>query len=539
MGLDTCPGKTRTPHSSGTVLWFAVKKSGLVTVIASLGAFSLNAAALEAPVCRWKTPQTVAPAGEVAAPVIGLQQMLAQLPDCQKNPQFLANLGQMLNSQSRFVEAADHLELALLLDPDLKDAQLSYAIALAGSGDISSAKTMFDRLLSDPDLPVMLRPLLLSQQAQLTNGNGTLEPPFFQKRFTLASRLGYDSNLLGSPNLNSLALTFPGQTIVLPLSETYLARPAAYGKTELQLELNRTTPGGARWDAMASLRSRYSPTIHTAGYQQIDLSIERSDFTTRPTLIPAIRPAPDTPASSSGASMSQGPNQGASLQQNRLTTPTYTDGHYANASVSAFESNSGTRFMATGLGAGWAAAWQTNALSTCQARSGLEWQERNHSDNKVLSGRYTGFSLTGSCQFSGGAQLTIGLKAGKDRPSDAARPGGTQQQTSLKAATYLPQSFFSLGAPFVGTPTPVSRALNGFLLDMEISQQRDSNGYSPIVDSGRSRIVSRLAARIEYQYNFSRSFQAFFGVEWVEQASSIALFGSNSRGGYSGLRSSW
>jgi hypothetical protein len=195
--------------------------------------------------------------------------------------------------------------------------------------------------------------------------------------------------------------------------------------------------------------------------------------------------------------------------------------------------------MATGLGAGWAAAWRTNALSACQARVGLEWQDRNHLDNKVLSGRYTGFSLNGSCQFSSGAQLTLGFKAGKDHPGDETRPGGLQHQTSLKAATYLPQSLFSLGTPSNGAPMSVSRASNGILLDLEISQQRDSNGYSAIIDSGRSRIISRVVVRIEYQYYFSRSLQAFFGVEQVNQASSIALFGSSSRGGYSGLRSSW
>ena len=521
----------------------AAVASTVALAVASLAAVSQTANASETAVCAWQKPQPgallvspLAPSAPVL-PANVLQQMLAQLPDCQKDAQFLAALGQLLNSQARYVEASDHLERALLLEPDLKDAQLSYAIALAGSGDVNSARAMLDSLLSDPGLPAALRPLIASQKALLTN-NGTAESPAFQARVTLATRLGFDSNLLGSPNLSSLALTLPGQTIVLPLDDNYLARPARYGRTELQLELNRTTPGGARWDAVASLRSRYSPAVQAAGYSQIDLSIERSNFTASQASIPAIRPALNLLSNSAEAAI----DQAANLQQDTTSAAARTGGSYFNASASALGSQSGTRFLAWGLGAGWGNAWQTAALAACQARTGLELQDRNYLDNKVLSGTYTGLSFNWSCEGISGAQLTLGLKAGTDHPGNDSRPGGVQRQASLKAAAYLPQSLFQFTASapdLVDALTAKSFVRNGFLIDLELSKQQDSSGYSPIIDSGRSRVVSRAAARVEYQYYFSRSLQAFFGVEWVTQASNIALFSSTSRGAYAGLRRSW
>ena len=520
MGQPMRPGKTRRQDVLGTTLESVTHGSALVVAISllgtALGTFSPHASALEAPPCAWKKIPSGVAVAEPESPPVVLQRMLAQLPDCQREPQFLAALGQLLNSQGRYVEASDHLERALLLEPDLKDAQLSYAIALAGSGDISSAKAMIDNLLSDPDLPAALRPLISNQKALLThpsgngNSNGLLDPHAWQTRFTLATRIGHDSNLLGSPDLNSLALTLAGQTIVLPLDENYLARPAPYARTEAQVQANRTTPEGVRWDAMASLRSRYSPAIATAGSSQIDLSIERSDL--------SLRPSP-----------SQATN----------ATTTRTAGSYVNASASALDASSGTQFSAWGLGAGWATAWRTQALSACQARTGLEFQERNYLDNEVLSGRYIGLSLNWSCESISGAQLTLGFKVGTDHPGNEARPGGVQHQASLKAAAYVPQSLLGLGSPAADLSASRGTFRNGFLLDLELSQQQDSSGYSPIIDSGRSRNVSRSAARVEYQYFFSRSFQAVLGAEWVGQVSSIALFGLTSQGAYTGLRKSW
>lgn len=487
----------------------------LATVLAATSP-STHALELPAPACA--VPQApVAPAAP-DVPAAALERMLAQLPVCQKDAVFLAALGQLLNRQERYLEAADHLERALMLEPDLKDAQLSYAIALTGSGDVTSAQALLDNLLNDADLPAALRPLIARQKALLASGRVLADPYAWQRRFTLASRIGYDSNLLGSPNLSSLALNLFGQTFVAQLDESYLARAASYARADAQLEFSRTAPDGARWDAVASLRARTSPSIATAGSTQVDLLLERN------TIAPSQA---SISAGASGSANGNGNSNGTGI------------GSYINGTVSSLRSNAGTRFIAWGLGGGWGTAWHSASAGTCQSRAGMEFQERKYEDNEVLSGRYTGLSLSWSCESTTGAQLLLGFKTGYDQAQDASRPGDGQQQSSLRVGAYLPQASLMFATPSLSLLNVAGTRRNGFLLDFEHSQQQDSRGYNDIIDSGRSRKISRSAARVEYQYFFSKALQGTLGAEWVGQTSNIELFRLSSRGVYSGLRASW
>ena len=417
-----------------------------------------------------------------------VDRMLAAVPRCQKDAMFLATLGQRLNAQGRYLEAADHLERALMLDANLKDAQLSYAIALTGSGDITSAAALLEQMLSDPAMPATLRALIQQQKSALADvaaasrfaSIAASSANAWQSRFTLAARVGYDSNLMGSPNLDSLALTLSGQTLVLALDESYLARGGSYTRADAQLDLHRNAPDGSRWDAVASLRSRYSPTLTEAGSTQADLLIERSQ------------------------------SQPGAL------------GSYFNATASALESRAGLHYSAASLGAG--AVWRGGAESACQARAGAEWQARNYLTNPVLTGRYSGLAGYWSCQQPTGLQWLLGLKTGRDAAQDPARPGGDQSQSSVRLAGFMPLA--ALGR-------------RGLLLDFEQSQQTDASGYSPIIDDGGIRSVSRRAARLEYQQTLAVGAQWLLGLERVAQSSSLTLFQQDNWGAYSGLRVSW
>jgi len=417
-----------------------------------------------------------------------VDRMLAAVPRCQKDATFLATLGQRLNNEGRYLEAADHLERALMLDANLKDAQLSYAIALTGSGDALSAAALLDQMLGDPGLPEALRPLIQTQRAALaevvaasrfSSVSGSY-PNAWQSRFTLAARVGYDSNLMGSPNLDSLALTLSGQKLVLALDESYLARGGSYTRADAQLDLHRSATDGSRWDAVASLRSRYSPTLGEAGSTQLDLLLERSQ-------------------SLPGAL-----------------------GSYFNGSASALESRAGMHYSAASLAAG--VVWRGGAEDACQARAGAEWQARNYLTNPVLSGRYTGLAGYWSCHRPSGLQWLLGLKTGRDAAQDPARPGGDQSQSSVRVAGYMPLA---------------ATGQRGLLLDFEQSQQTDASGYSPIIDDGGIRSVSRRAARLEYQQTLAVGAQWLLGLERVAQSSSLTLFQQDNWGAYSGLRVSW
>ena len=411
-----------------------------------------------------------------------LQGMLDAVPACQKDALFLAALGQQLNGERRYLEAADHLERALMLDPGLKDAQLSYAIALTGSGDMLSASALLDQLLADPGMPAALRPLIEQQRValnQFSGLSGAVDPSRWQSRFTLATRVGYDSNLLGSPNLDSLALTLSGQTLVLQLDESYLARAGSYTRADAQFELQHRATDGSHWDAVASLRSRYSAAVAEAGSTQLDLLLDRSH--TNPNSI----------------------------------------GNYFNITASALESKAGMHYTAVGAAGG--AAWRSSAALHCQARLGLEWQERNYLTNPVLSGHYSGAAGYLSCEQLSGLQWLVALKLGRDLAQDAARPGGDQHQASLRLTGFL----------------PLGKLSGGLLLDLEQSQQTDASGYSPIIDNGLIRSVSRRAARFEYQHPVAPAALWVLGAERVAQSSSVTLFQQDSWGAYSGLRVSW
>lgn len=511
--------RSASPQAHAAIGAASLRLAALVAVaVAIAAAVSTSAQAIEISGCE--VPPKSAVGTSAAAPPLptserpaaALKSMLAQLPACGKDAMFLSNLGQLLNSQGRYLEAADHLEHALMLEPGLKDAQFSYAIALTGSGDVASARSLIDNLLSDVALPPELRPLIERQKVRLADGGAVADPAAWEKRFTLSTRVGYDTNLLGSPNITSLSVIQSGQTFVLPLADNFLARPAAYVRADAQFELGGIAADGARWDAIASLRGRYSPALAIAGSTQVDLLIERSHFA---------------------------PNAGLSVTPLGVEASTGSNGSYYNASASTLNANSGTRFAAAGLGAGWGNAWGSKTSRNCQSRAGLELQERKYLDNEVLSGRYTGFSLIWSCENLQGARILLGLKAGRDQASSVSRPGGNQQQFSWRVGAFLPQTLLIKDESDTTPGSTTGKPRNGLSFDFEHSQQRDSSIYSDFIDSGRSRVMLRTTLRAEYQYTFSRSVQGVFGAEWVGQTSNIELFRLGSQGVYSGLRMGW
>ena len=313
---------------------------------------------------------------------------LGALGSCQNDASFLAALGDLLNQQGRYPEASVHLERALLLNPDLKGAQLSYAIALAGVGDAAAAQALIEALLADPGLPQHLRYALLRQQ-------DLQRTPLLQTRFTVNARWGHDSNLLSAPNLTDLDLSLSGQTITLPLDPSYLASPGQYYRTDAQFDLRRLQPNGTRWDFSASLHNRRSPAEALAGATQADLMIERS-------------------------------------------TPALNWGHYISATASVLNAQSGVQFEALSLAGGVIYANNNGLIAACRLRTGLEMQSRNYKNNDLLSARYTGLVASVACEPLQGAQWLLGLKAGQDQPDNPDRPGGAQRQYSLRAVAVWP-----------------------------------------------------------------------------------------------------
>lgn len=416
----------------------------------------------------------VVPDGKVADAV--LDQLIDELPYCQRDAQYLAALGNVLNQKGRYAEAGDHLERALMLAPDLKGAKLDYAISLAGTGDTESAGKLVDQLLADPTVPPKLKTAMERQRATWAGTN-------WQSKFLVSARVGHDSNLLGAPNLSTLTLTFPGQSVVLPLDASAQAKGGFYHRFDVQLEAHKRTAAGGQLEGLVSLRSRRSGSQPDANSQQLDAVVEHSTYQPR----------------------------GAST------------GFYAGASTSVLDASSGIRYNAYGLSAGLGTSrW----IAGCDLRSGLEFQERKYLSNDLLSGRYTGIAGSISCDALS-AQWLLSAKAGMDKALNPERAGGDEMQYSLRAAVVIPA---------FGPKVLAKGQLWG---EIELDESRDRLGYSTLLESGRSRSIYRTSSRIEYQYPFSRSLQAVAGAEWVAQRSSLALFANRSWGPYLALRSAW
>lgn len=444
-------------------------------------------------------------------PADALMQMLAMLGSCQRDAIFLAALGQMLNQRGRYLDAAMHLERALMFNPQLKDVQLSYAIALAGSGDLASAGALIDDLLADPQLPPSLRELIAERRSWLNRG--PVNPyDLWRRRYSLSARLGYDSNLLGSPDLNSLALTFIGQTVILPLEEHYLARGGAYTRVDAAVQAQHHEGTGVSWEINGNLRNRYSPHETETGSTQLDLLLERSHYQPSNKNISAERGSRDIATDGDMRNVS---------------------GTYANAGATLLRSQTGPRYLAVGAAAGWGREWPHGEADICRLRVGIEIQDRQYLDNDVLSGRYSGVAAMRSCINTTGRQWLVGTKIGTERAHNAARPGGEQRQASLRLASFQPLADLLPGAGF----SALKRS--GLLVDFEQGWKSDLSSYSQLIESGRSRNVRRSDLRVELQHPVANDMQWTIGLEKAVQVSNLKLFGMSNWGGYVGLRVTW
>lgn len=434
---------------------------------------TVQAQPLPDPQCQ---PPSIETAGEPQAVDQALAVQLQRLPQCQQHAPWLAAMGSALNRLGRYAQAAEYLERALLLDPQQAGVQIEYAVALAGSADQLSALELLQTLRTDPGLAPELHQAV---EAQLVRWAAAALGDANSSRAYVLARLGHDSNLLGTPNLGNLTLTLPGQTLQLPLDESYLSRPGIYRRVD------------AGW---AARHGAWQAAVNASG-----------------------RDSPQEP----GAAMHQVQAIGEHTGRN----------NYTNATVAYLQSRAGTRYRALGLSAG--LQWEGGGpIRACRSRSGLEWQQRTLADSPGLSGHYGGlqWQLTCDAGASAAQQAALGawqisVRWGRDLPAQAERPGGAQQQASLR--------LLALGAGWA--------ARHEWLLDAELYHQQDAQGYSAILQNNAHRRLTRLALRAEYAVPLSpaSAWQLILGVEWQQQRSNLPLFQQKSQGGYLALRHQW
>lgn len=417
------------------------------------------------------------PAAQAAANATQLNAVLPQelekLSQCQNDSAWLAWVGWALNQLKRYSEAIDYLERSLMLDPDPPRTQLDYAIALAGSGDGLASLQLMQALFSHPQLPP---PLRIALQREIARWGPLAQPTGWRQHRYLVVRLGHDNNLLGSPDLSSLTLTTPGQTVQLPLDASYARQPGNYLRTDVYWNASK-----GPWQLAASLGGRASS------------------------------------------------RQGAGLGQAQITAEYQASAWYLGASLAALNASVGTRYRATGLSGG--LQWRSDH---CASRLGLEWQRRNLSSSPILSSDYSGGLLQLSCEPSVPRAWPLGLQLwhaslrwGQDQPQNTQRAGGHQQQSQLRLVA-LGQGWGAQHQWQLDGEAYMQADAVGYSPLLQNNAVRRMR-----------RLVLRAEYSWPLAPSSTGFWQLALGLEWQRQRANLALFQQRSQGAYLALRSQW
>ena len=413
-----------------------------------------------------------------SAALQGLLELLdAAASECARNAPYHAWRGAVLLAQNAPADAAETLERALLLDPDLPGAQLDYAQALIAMGDTASAVGLLRQLQNRNDLPLYLRPLL---DNELT----ALNPQAWRHRWTLSSAFGIDSNLNNAPAASQLTLTFPQGDITLPLAQSYQPHGGAAWLNHVQW-VGARAAGEHLWLATAEVRARATADNAATGYVQSDFSV-------------AWLQAPAAPAQWIGrAAMGRVDFGGQHLLD--------------DFRVSALRQ------------------WR---LDTCSAGLGMEAEQRHYPSGPELDGIYTGTLLTLQCNAlpdstaapKGWSQQywNVQMRTGRDHARHADRPGGRYHRTEWRAQWGAQFGAVQLAAEYGYT------------------RQNDQQGYSPLLVSNLARRTDRHGVRLMLSYPLPvdtwGGAEAFVALDANAQASNIPAFASRQRALSAGLR---
>ena len=197
-------------------------------------------------------------------------------------------------------------------------------------------------------------------------------------------------------------------------------------------------------------------------------------------------------------------------------------GLYLSAGSSTFNTGTNVKYRLLGGAAG----WLYQSPGRCQQRVGVEFQQRRYGNSPLLDGNYTGLLGQWVCELSQGQQWQLGVRWGQDDANQPDRPGGDQQQRSIRMGAYLPvRSWWPESMGAAGTLNSGS-----VMLDADHSWLDDDIGFSPLLGNGAVRRTRRTQLRLEYQHPLSRQWQLQVGWEVIRQRSNLELFPSAQQG---------
>jgi hypothetical protein len=501
LSRQASPSVFSTPLPKGLIRLSAdvALMLGLLLGLFNTAAAQPQAAPLSATAACAASPVYPLPAGTPA-----LQDLLAQLngqtPLCLQNAPFYAWRGAVLLALRQPAAAAEALERALLLDPNLPGAQLDYADALLGVGDTASARGLLAQVAQRTDLPANLRPVLARELA-------AIDPNAWRTRWLFSTARGTDSNLNNAPAASELTLTFPQGPVTLSLLEA--SRPQRGNANLSTAQWLGIKPAGSQlWLLQSELRSRHTDSSATR-YQQADVSASWLQ-------------APDAPRQwivRTGLTKVDFGGQ-ALLQGARLSVLHQWQPVAAPAVASA---------------AGQGGDQPGQAASVCRPSAGLEAEARRYPVSPELNGRYTGLLAAVNCSLADAAgssaphspllshqQLGLQLRLGSDQPDNGTRPGGSNRRLEVRATWEA-----RLGAYKASS-------------DYNHTRQLDASGYSPLLADNLARRISRHSLRAELARPLPGGWlggaEGFVSFEVNRQTSNLAAFESRQQALYTGLR---
>lgn len=361
----------------------AIASTGLLLILLALALASPKAMAQtltqNAPLQSAGSPACPAsfatqPPATTNARLASQQKMQELAAACDKRADYHAYKGSLLLVLGQNLQAANALEKALLINPDLPGAQLDYAQALALLGEKESAQQLVTQVTARPDIDPGLRQWLLNgMQASAHVATGWSWAQLLQ------TTVGHETNLASATHANAITLYLSNGPVLVPLDEG--ARPQHGGALKTLLALQGTKAmGQADLRLGMALQSRHTLTSSVADSHMAEIS---------------------------GAYIRQAGPGNAQLR--------WEGHHYRQNDNFAYQDQGLTlKYEITPMPCKWSASLGTIA--------------QQYPGSLNLNGQYTHGRLEGACKHSDQSETQWGVGAGQDKAQNALRPGGDKKR---------------------------------------------------------------------------------------------------------------
>lgn len=370
----------------------------------------------------------------------------------ESSPEELVKHGQALNHQSRFAEAAELLEQALMINPSVRGGKAAYQAALNG---------------------------LLGDEGS-TGSNWAIKPT---KKWLVSKQInikvGASSNLNSAPSNSVIPLTIGGETI------------------KLKLAADETEKAGQAIDLSLSIAARKQ--INKKEFAVLSAQLQQKK------------------ATQTGFTSYQWGQLAATWGRNLASKHQIIGG--ISIDVLNYQQQK-PYYIVQGALRHRFLQWHQ-----CSQQYGVDVQRQGQQDNKALDGRFAGAVSSISCHQKN-AVYTAQVSAGKDW-AVGSRLGGDQKIKKVQ---------FQYDLRLSNNSNDKLKAMLSYY------EQKDKKGYNSLLNNGSRRKVQRVNALLEYQKPLKiagNDWVGYINIRRVTQHSNIALFETNTKELWLGLKRKW